>query len=85
MSPEGGDAPDDFVAGNEGVGGHAPVVVEHGEIAVADAAALHGDLNLFAAEGAGGVFEGLEGLFGAESGEGFDGGAHRWGQGCFWR
>lgn len=56
---EGDDFADDFVAGDERVGGHAPFVVEHGEVAVADAATLHGNLDLPDAERAGCVFKRL--------------------------
>jgi hypothetical protein len=43
---------------------------------MADAAALNGDLDLFATERAGGVGKGLEWLSGAEGGEGLDWGGH---------
>lgn len=66
------DSTDDFVAGDERIRRHAPIVVEHREIAVADAAAFHGDFNLLAAELAGIVSKRLQRLFGAKCGEGFD-------------
>ena len=59
---------DDFMTGNEWVGGHAPVVVEHGEVRVAKAAVLDGDLDLGVAEWAGFVFKGLQRGFGGGGG-----------------
>jgi predicted 3-demethylubiquinone-9 3-methyltransferase (glyoxalase superfamily) len=66
------DATDNFVAGHKRISRHAPIVVEHREIAVAEAATFHGDLHLLAAERAGIVFKRLQRLFGARCGEGFD-------------
>lgn len=41
------DAADGFVAGHEGIGRDAPLVVEHREVGVADAAVLHGNVYFF--------------------------------------
>ena len=45
-----GDRAHDFMARHKRVRRHAPFVVEHGEVAVADAAALDGNLDLPDAE-----------------------------------
>ncbi len=62
--------------GDQRIGGHAPIVIKHGKIAVADAAALDGDFNLLVPEGAGRVFIRLQRLFGGGCREGVNGGAH---------
>lgn len=81
-SPKGDHPANHFVAGHKRIGGHAPLVVEHGKIAMADAAALNGDLHLFAAKRTGGMAEWLECLPGAVGGEGLDRCGHgSWGLG----
>jgi hypothetical protein len=55
---------DHLVAGDEGISGHAPIIVEHGEVTMADTATFHGDLHLLAAEGSGSVLERLQRLLG---------------------
>lgn len=76
MLSDGYDAAHHLVTQDQRVGGHAPIVVEHGEITVADTAALHGDFNLLVPKSAGRVFICLKGLFGGGGCEGVDGSAH---------
>jgi len=52
LRPGRGDGADDLVTRHKRVSGQLPVVVEHREVAVADAAGLHRDLDLLGAEGA---------------------------------
>ena len=74
---EGGDVADDFVAGDEGVLGDFPLVVEHGEVRVADAAGGDVDLDVVGGERAGLIFEGFELAVRGAGGECADGGHGR--------
>ena len=67
-----------LMAGDERVGGHAPLVVDHREIRVADAAGLDAQLDLFGPERPGGVFEGLEFAAGFHGGPCVNGFGHGW-------
>ena len=68
------DRADDLVAGDERVGRHLPVVVEHAEVAVADAAIAHVDVDLVVAERAQRVLERRQRAAGGGRGVGLDGG-----------
>jgi hypothetical protein len=54
------DAANDFVSGDERVGGKAPLVAEHAEIRVTDAAVFDADVDMLGADGREFVGEGFE-------------------------
>jgi hypothetical protein len=54
------DTANDFVPGNERVGGKAPLVAEHAEIRVTDAAVFDADVNMLGTDGREFVGEGFE-------------------------
>jgi hypothetical protein len=54
------DAANDFVSGNERIGGKAPLVAEHAEIRVADAAVFDADVDMLGSDGREFVGEGFE-------------------------
>ena len=54
------DATNDFVSGHERVGGKAPLVAEHAEIRVADAAVFNANVDMLGADGREFVGEGFE-------------------------
>eukprot|EP00903_Cladosiphon_okamuranus_P003935 g3933.t1 len=62
------DRADDFMAGNEGVFTHAPIVIDHGDIRVADSTGFDVYLDLFRTELTGVEFEFFELLGGAFKG-----------------
>ena len=68
------DATDDFVTGHEWVRGKPPLIAEHAEIRVADAAVFHADVHMLGANGREFVGEGLERRCGGVSGVGVDSG-----------
>lgn len=76
------DATNDFVTGHEWVRGKPPLIAEHAEIRVADAAVFHADVHMLGADGREFVGEGLERRCGGLSGVGVDGGHD--GIFCFW-
>ena len=55
------DTPHDFVSGHERVGGKAPLVAEHAEIRVTDAAVFDTDVDMLGADGREFVGEGFKG------------------------
>jgi hypothetical protein len=57
MRTECADRADRFMAGNQRIARIAPIVVEHRQIGMADAAMANRDLDLFVAEVAGRVLE----------------------------
>jgi len=58
-TPGRGDGADDLVTGHQWIAANTPLVLEHAEIAVADAAVLHVDLDLMRCQRPGVVLEGL--------------------------
>ena len=68
------DATNDFVTGHEWVRGKTPLIAEHAEIRVADAAVFHADVHMLGADGREFVGEGLERRCGGLSGVGVDSG-----------
>ena len=68
------DTTNDFVTGHEWVRGKTPLIAEHAEIRVADAAVFHADVHMLGADGREFVGEGLERRCGGLSGVGVDSG-----------
>ena len=64
VAPHGRDRADDFVAGNQRVGAETPVVVDHGDVAVTDAAVRHAHVHLLRPQRPGLVLERLQPCFG---------------------
>jgi len=54
------DAANDFVSGNERIGGKAPLVAKHAEVRVADAAVFDADVDMLGSDGREFVGEGFE-------------------------
>jgi hypothetical protein len=57
-SADGSDCSDDFVPGYEGVLCHPPLVIQHAEVTVTNAAVLNIDFDLLGTERTGVIFEG---------------------------
>ena len=66
------DAPRHFMARHKGITGHAPFVIQHAQIAVADAAVFHIDFHIMVTQRARIVFKRLEFTTRFEGCVGFD-------------
>ncbi len=71
-SPMAATVPDHLMTGHDGVAGHPPVIVEHGEIGVADTASRDIDLDLARFEFTGLEIESLKAASGLVGGVGTD-------------